>query len=118
MARILVAEDDGPLRKLLATLLSEQGHDVGVAVDGAEALRLATESRFDLLVTDYVMPLVDGVDLTLALNAPPPPVIVFSAYPADGKLLPLVRSHRVRYVSKGERVGTLMQCVQDLLAAA
>lgn len=121
LARILVAEDNDQLRQLLATLLASEGHDVTVARDGAEALQIASGSRFDLLITDYVMPVVDGVDLAMALQADPapaPPVIVYSAYPPEGKLLPLVESSQVHYVSKGQRVDTLLQRVEDLLKAS
>ena len=122
MARILVAEDNDQLRQLLATLLADVGHEVVVARDGAEALVAAENARFDLLITDYVMPIVDGAELAMALQdhptTIPPPVIVYSAYPPEGKLLPLVESSKVHYVSKGQRVDALLERVEDLLAAS
>jgi CheY-like chemotaxis protein len=66
MARVLIAEDDRPVRELLARALAQDGHEVDSAPDGAAALdRLAME-RFDLLLTDIRMPIMDGIALALA----------------------------------------------------
>jgi DNA-binding response OmpR family regulator len=68
MARILVAEDDGPLRGLIHRALAADGHEVADAADGAEALELLSEREeaFDLLLTDIRMPVMDGIALALA----------------------------------------------------
>jgi CheY-like chemotaxis protein len=62
---ILLVEDEPHVRELAAEMLSRQGYRVIVAADGAEALRLARElnGRFDLLVTDVVMPRLNGPEL-------------------------------------------------------
>lgn len=120
MARILVAEDNRELRLLLAAVLRDEGHEVVAARDGAEALKITREGEvIDLLVTDFIMPNMDGADLASALLATPPapPVIVFTAYPPEGKLAPLVAASKVHYVSKAERVDALLARVEDLLAS-
>ena len=68
MARILVAEDEEALRKLVARALVQDGHDVMTANDGAEALDVLTRERgaFELLLTDIRMPVMDGIALALA----------------------------------------------------
>jgi two-component system cell cycle response regulator CpdR len=68
MPRILIAEDDEPVRALVARALLENGHDVVTAADGGAALEaLAREhGRFDLLLTDIKMPVMDGIALALA----------------------------------------------------
>ncbi|QEL25286.1 response regulator [Bosea sp. F3-2] len=68
MSRILVVDDEEPLRVLVARGLSLDGHSCLTAADGAEALDilLAEEGRFDLLLTDIRMPLMDGIALALA----------------------------------------------------
>ncbi|SRR5258705_6754891 len=68
MARILIAEDEGSLRALIARALALDGHDTVTAGDGADALDvLAREGgRFELLLTDIRMPVVDGIALALA----------------------------------------------------
>ena len=68
MPRILIAEDDEAVRALAARALLENGHDVVTAADGGAALEtLARENgRFDLLLTDIQMPVMDGIALALA----------------------------------------------------
>ena len=67
MARILIAEDEQPVRELLARALVMDGHEVESAPDGAAALeQLAGAGPFDLLLTDIRMPIMDGIALALA----------------------------------------------------
>lgn len=67
MARILIAEDEEPVRELLSRALAMDGHDVESAPDGAAALeQLAGARPFDLLLTDIRMPIMDGIALALA----------------------------------------------------
>jgi two-component system cell cycle response regulator CpdR len=63
MVRILLAEDDDAMRQYLSRALEKSGYEV-VAVDrGTEALPLIETDRFDLLLTDIVMPEMDGIEL-------------------------------------------------------
>ena len=67
MARILIAEDEQPVRELLARALAMDGHEVESAPDGAAALeQLTGAGPFDLLLTDIRMPIMDGIALALA----------------------------------------------------
>jgi CheY-like chemotaxis protein len=66
MARILIAEDEESLRAFVRRALADVGHDVTVAGDGAEALDLLTRGKFDLLLADIKMPVMDGIALALA----------------------------------------------------
>jgi len=68
MARILIAEDEEAVRSLVARALSQDGHEVMTANDGAEALDVLTRENgaFELLVTDIRMPVMDGIALALA----------------------------------------------------
>ena len=60
MAYILVADDDASCLKLLEMELRQEGHDVGLASDGEEALRKVSEHRPDLVILDVMMPNKDG----------------------------------------------------------
>ncbi|HEY7459051.1 MAG TPA: response regulator [Xanthobacteraceae bacterium] len=67
MARLLIAEDEQPVRELLMRALTLDGHEVEVAPDGAAALDLLSSAgAFDLLLTDIRMPIMDGIALALA----------------------------------------------------
>jgi two-component system cell cycle response regulator CpdR len=65
MARILLAEDDDSMRDFLAKALSRAGHEVEAVADGEEGLDVLGETpgQFELLLTDIVMPGVDGIEL-------------------------------------------------------
>ncbi len=65
MARILLAEDDGSMREFLAKALSRAGHEVEAVGDGEEGVAALGEHPgvYDLLLTDIVMPGVDGIEL-------------------------------------------------------
>ncbi len=84
MARILIAEDEEPLRKLIARALGEDGHIVAATADGTEALdMLQSESGgFELLLADIKMPGMDGIALTLAVarDYPKLPILLMTGY--------------------------------------
>jgi two-component system cell cycle response regulator CpdR len=63
MAHILLVEDDESLRKFLALALTRAGHEVVDFGDGQSAWALLKEASFDLLLTDIVMPGMDGIEL-------------------------------------------------------
>jgi two-component system cell cycle response regulator CpdR len=63
MAHILLAEDDESLRRFLAAALVKAGHDVTDFGDGSEAYDCLKDFQFDLLLTDIVMPGMDGIEL-------------------------------------------------------
>jgi DNA-binding response OmpR family regulator len=60
MARILIAEDNAEIRTLLSSILVEEGHKVGVAQNGQQALDMLSDEPPDLLVLDIMMPQMDG----------------------------------------------------------
>jgi two-component system, cell cycle response regulator CpdR len=63
MIRILLAEDDSVMREYLARALERAGYAVTSVDRGTEALPLLLASSFDLLLTDIVMPEMDGIEL-------------------------------------------------------
>ena len=78
MARILVVDDEEPIRSLVARALAQDGHEIVTADDGAEALDLITRQPggFDLLVADIRMPVMDGIALALATARDHPDIII------------------------------------------
>ncbi|WP_439816757.1 response regulator [Zavarzinia sp. CC-PAN008] len=80
MARILVIDDQESVRTMVCTLLAAAGHDPVAVASGTLALRLLNRG-FDLVVTDVMMPEMDGLELLRHLRARDPdlPVLVMSA---------------------------------------
>jgi CheY-like chemotaxis protein len=68
MSRILIADDEESMRLLVARAIAMDGHDIVTAEDGSEALEILIDNdgRFDLLLTDIKMPIMDGIALALA----------------------------------------------------
>ena len=60
MARVLVVEDDEPIRELMALALEETGHTVEAVADGRTAVAAAVAAPPDLIVLDYLLPHLDG----------------------------------------------------------
>ncbi|MEL3888984.1 response regulator [Ferrovibrio sp. MS7] len=85
MARILVAEDEVPVREFVRRVLELRGHEVVTVSDGAEALVKLGRARFDLLLTDISMPNMDGFELALkvARDYPDLPVLMMSGYAVE-----------------------------------
>lgn len=78
MARILIAEDNEDLRDLVVRALSEDGHEITEAADGAAALEQLRKAKveFDLLLSDIKMPVMDGIALALATGRDHPNVAI------------------------------------------
>ncbi|TDI65856.1 MAG: response regulator [Alphaproteobacteria bacterium] len=82
MARILVAEDERALREFVSRALDHGGHSVTAVEDGIQALAALAGGEFDLLLTDIVMPRMDGIALALkvARDKPDLPILLMSGY--------------------------------------
>jgi len=63
MAKIILAEDDEDMRRFLARALERAGHQVTAFSEGASAFEEIKQADFDLLLTDIVMPEMDGIEL-------------------------------------------------------
>ena len=80
---VLLAEDNGDMREYVRRLLQEDGYDVHVAEDGEAALALTATRSYDLILSDVMMPKVDGIELLQAIRKDPRlktvPVVLLSA---------------------------------------
>ncbi|MBD3357329.1 MAG: diguanylate cyclase [Chitinivibrionales bacterium] len=74
---ILIADDDPVTRKLLEKTLTKEGHQVVCARNGSEALELFTEIFFPIVLTDWMMPEMNGLDLCRAIRGTKTPGYVF-----------------------------------------
>jgi CheY-like chemotaxis protein len=71
MARLVFAEDNEMVRKLITIAMRDSGHEILIAEDGREGLELLRNNRADLLVTDLAMPHMTGLELYDAVKADP-----------------------------------------------
>lgn len=80
--RVLVVDDEPPIRALVAKIVERAGHPVDVARDGAEAIEKIEQNQYTVVVLDLMMPNVDGyalVDYLKARGGVRPAIIVISA---------------------------------------
>ena len=80
MARILIIDDEDELRILLRQMLEHAGHEVTEAVNGTEGIELYERDTHELIITDIIMPEMEGVETMLALRRTDPelPIIAIS----------------------------------------
>lgn len=71
MKTILIADDSASMRKLLETILKNEGYSVLTAEDGREALKLAFDNEIHALIADEQMPSLTGTELFKVLNTDP-----------------------------------------------
>jgi CheY-like chemotaxis protein len=115
--RILLVEDEAPVRRLTAQLLEAQGYDVVDAADPYDAIELASSTPIDLLATDVVMPGMDGGELAARLRAERPtlPVLFISGYAPDAVLGSVQPETRTSFLGKPFSAADLAQAVRATL---
>lgn len=83
---VLIAEDERPIAETLGDIVDEAGYHAVVATNGRHALQLARQQHPALVITDYMMPYMNGAELVLALRQDAqvhmrlaPPIVIISA---------------------------------------
>ena len=93
MKRVLVVDDDGPIRRIIKHHLTNAGFEVLEAEDGLKALAVARTARLDLILLDIRMPMMDGYELAEQLQADPAtadiPILVSSVVADEAKQPPV-----------------------------
>ena len=122
MAKILIADDHRANREALAALLEVAGHYVLSASDGSQALDLAREHRPDLIVSDVLMPGMDGYELTRRLKLEPAiadaSVMFYTAYFGSQDAKQLANALGVaRVLVKPSDNDAILRAVDEVLAA-
>ena len=99
---ILLIEDEARLRDNLHTLLQSEGYHVTTAQNGAEGIKCLRKESFALVITDLVMPEVDGFQVLeyLKTYAPETVVVVMTAYVSAGSAIDAMRKGAYDYLSK------------------
>jgi len=83
--RILIVDDEGPIREVLRDFFEGEGFEVSEAVDGAGALELARKEPFDVVLTDLKMPGLDGIQVLKEIRhiLPDTAVLILTGYPSN-----------------------------------
>lgn len=117
--KILVVDDEKLLVKGIKFNLENEGYEVETAYDGATAVELARSQRFDLIILDVMMPVLDGVETCMRIREfSNIPVIMLTARGEDGDKLVGFESGADDYVTKPFNIMELKARVRALLRRA
>ncbi|MFA5933470.1 MAG: response regulator [Microgenomates group bacterium] len=104
MKKILVVDDERSVVEVLTKKLISEGYEVGVAYDGQEALDKIAKEKFDLVLLDIIMPVLDGMSVLKRLKESEEtkniPVIVLTNLQDDDKILQVVIAGQSDYLIK------------------
>src|SRR6059058_6435804 len=106
-AKVLIVEDNSDVRRLYAIGLNQRGYEVKLAANGAEAVERISSEKPDVVLLDWLMPLMDGGEVLRKLSENgnrSVPVIVISGQPAPDQLDPRIRCWLTKPVSIEELV--------------
>ncbi len=122
MARILIVDDDEPIRKTLRRMLEPAGYDVVEAADGREGVELYKEDSVDLVLMDLIMPEKEGIQAAAELRQYDPEVKII-AISGGGRIgniqvLRIAQKFGIEHaLPKPIRLGKLLALVNEVLGA-
>jgi len=120
MARILLIDDDAPVRRTLRKMLERQGYEVEEAPDGKAGLTLYQENPADLIITDLIMPEMEGIETIMELRRRFPDVKII-AMSGGGQIRPeqylqIAKSLGAQHTfAKPVEMKLLLKTVEELL---
>ncbi|MBM7485684.1 MULTISPECIES: response regulator [Bradyrhizobium] len=121
MSKILIADDEDSMRQLVARAIAMDGHEIVTAQDGAEALEILTraDGRFDLLLTDIQMPVMDGIALALSVarDFPDLTILLMTGFADQRERASNLNALVHDVVTKPFSVADIRTAVADALAA-
>ena len=117
--RILVAEDSAGTRVLVKKILRNLGFsDVDMVEDGVEALELMQDEDFDLVISDWIMPNMNGLELVAAIRADKRweqlPILLVTADEEPENIMLAIRAGATNYMSKPYDSKVLGEKIQDI----
>jgi CheY-like chemotaxis protein len=117
MASILVAEDDQAVRDFVSRALAYYGHSVTTVADGSAALAALAERQFDLMLTDIVMPGIDGIALANQATRENPgmSVLMMTGFASEGQRAQAHHNSVDRVISKPFSLKEICTAVEEAL---
>ncbi len=117
--KIITIDDEMPIRSLIRLALRQEGYEVLEAKDGSEGLEKIRRELPDLIVLDFVMPVMNGAETLKAIRSDPQiahiPVLLLTGVKDAAKLEPLLQDSRNDFLAKPFLVDMLKERVRKLL---
>ena len=118
---VLLVEDDAAVRRYLEVILRRAGYEVIQASNGLEAIKVALSAKVDAVVTDALMPHLNGHELCRYLRARPElsrlPILLLSGLEPNAAHAPETSEHADAHLTKPVRPEDFTDCLARLLAA-
>jgi two-component system response regulator PilR (NtrC family) len=118
MAKILVVDDDQGMREFLEILLVREGYEVISASGGKEALDLCKKHKFDIAITDLMMPKINGIDVLKSIKevSPKTLVILITGYASGETAIAAMKEGAYDYLEKNFDLEDLKAVIKDALS--
>ena len=117
MAKILIVDDETPIRRTLRDILEFEGYDVEEASDGLECIAKVQREKFDVIITDIKMPKMDGIEALerLQILTPETPVIMVSGHGTIDTAVEAVKKGAFDFISKPPDLNRMLITVRNAL---
>ena len=115
--KILVVDDEDIVRTSCSRTLSPEGYEIRLAKNGAEGLKMASEERFDLVLTDLKMPDMDGIEVLRIIKEqwPETAVIIVTGYQTVDTAVKAIKLGAYDYIEKPFTPDALIAAVKEAL---
>jgi len=102
IGRVMVVDDEENIREVLSNFLSDLGYEVVVATDGQDALNKFNKGEYDLIVSDLLMPSIDGLELLKRIREIDKDVIflMITGYPSIETAVEAIKKGAYDYITK------------------
>ena len=118
MALILVVDDEFSVAEVLQSVLTDAGHEVVTAVNGRQGLELLGKRRPDMVLLDFMMPIMDGPAMLQAMKENPAyrnvPAVVMSSLP-EGAVAEAARGLYIAFLRKPFKLAAVTNVVKTVL---
>ncbi len=118
LPKILLIDDDPVVRSLISNILRKKGYEVILAKEGQEGLEVAKREVPDLVITDYQMPGISGIDVLTQMNEidPKTPVIILTAYGDATLTIKSIQTGAFDFIEKPINPKELLETVKNGLS--
>jgi DNA-binding NtrC family response regulator len=116
-ARILIVDDDESIRKILSTILEDEGYIVETAENGKEAIDKSTMTFYNLALIDVRLPDIEGVTLLARLKETLPRMrkIIITGFPSIKNAIEAVNNKADGYMLKPFEIGKILETIREQL---
>ncbi len=117
MAKILIVDDEVPIRRTLRDILEFEGYEVDEASDGLECVAKVQKEKYDVIITDIKMPRMDGIEALerLQILSPETPVIMVSGHGTIDTAVEAVKKGAFDFISKPPDLNRMLITVRNAL---